>query len=54
MTINTDELSLYQQGKKMSYISLIEEVTREDTAASSLKEGTDIEIIACSTGLSIK
>ena len=49
-----DELDLYQQEKKMPYISSIEEVAMEKVALSLLKERVDIEIISRSTGLSIK
>ncbi len=49
-----DELDLYQQEKKMPYISSIEEVAMEKVALSLLKEGVNIDIISRSTGLSIR
>jgi hypothetical protein len=50
-----DELALYQQEKKMPYISTIEEITREDIAVKLLKKGTmPLEEIADITGLSIE
>jgi hypothetical protein len=49
-----DELALYQQEKKMPYISSIEEVAMEKVAVKLLKKNMPLEEIADITGLSIE
>jgi hypothetical protein len=50
----TDELALYQQEKKMPYISTIEEVAMEKVAVKLLKRNMPLEEIVDITGLSIE